>query len=96
MEYRGRQPFDTINYAASNYFPITVKFGGQEAILDVTVCLGKYADDTKIENLIWYIEKSNFSKLLKCFSIEGCLDENMERLDLKKKNNDVPLKIEYI
>lgn len=92
LEYRGRQPFDTINYAASNYFPITVKFGDQEAPLDVAVCLGKYADDTKIEKLIWYIEKRNLNELLKNFSIDGTLDDNLERLELTKKINDVSLK----
>lgn len=92
LEYRGRQPFDTINYAASNYFPITVKFGDKEAPLDVTVCLGKYADDTKIEKLIWYIEIRNLNELLKKFSIDGILDENLERLELKNKINDVSLK----
>ena len=71
LEYRGRQPFDTINYAALLSQTVDVTYTDKSFKLDISVRLGNHSYDAKIHRLPWSINKEQLNALFRGIGING-------------------------
>ena len=92
LEYRGRQPFDTINYAASANRSITFLYLGKEIQLGIKVKMGHYQYKAKDEDLTWYVPRDEMYKLIKSFSIGEKLESDESYIVLTARRTEIPLK----
>lgn len=91
LEYRGRQPFETINYAASLIQRIEVECGDKKSSLDVTVRLGSLSFDAKIHKLTWLVDKQKLGAALKELGITEKIDGEEDQFVFDKGVSEILL-----
>lgn len=92
LEYRGRQPFETINYAASLLQSIRVSHEGMTHDLDIAVRLGSHSFDAKIQKLPWIVKREKLCEALKKIGIDEKVANRDELIVLKDKKTEIELK----
>lgn len=92
LEYRGRQPFETINYAASLLQSIRVSHEGMTHDLDIAVRLGSHSFDAKIQKLPWIVKREKLCEALKKIGIDEKVANSDELIVLKDKKTEIELK----
>lgn len=85
LEYRGRQPFDSLNYAGSITQKICVKYFEKEAYLDVYVILGKDSNEKHMERCPWYVQKGELRHMLKQIGIKEKVVDDKDYIVFKGK-----------
>lgn len=92
LEYRGRQPFETINYAASLLQSIEVNYEGKSSNLDIAVRLGSHSFDAKIQRLPWIIKREKLYEMFKRIGINEKITNDDDLIVLKCKETEIELK----
>lgn len=92
LEYRGRQPFDTINYAASVNHSILFSYSGKEIQLNVKAKMGSYQYRANIKDLTWYVPREEIYRLFREFSLDEKLESDESFIILHSIRTTIPLK----
>ena len=91
LEYRGRQPFETINYAASQPRSIDVVYTDKIMKTEFAIRMGSYSHDDRVEKLTWRIQTKKMCQLFRDLGIDEKIDEKEDILVFKGKTTEIPL-----